>query len=106
MRFEVSNSLSVEGDGPRCGWQKTAQQVEPGRLPTPIRTNQTDDLSLPDGNVDTVDGCQSTEVLGEIRCFQQGHTPLVVCLRVTPVWPPPPLRAQWQGWGWRRYPAA
>src|SRR3989442_797238 len=106
MRFEAGNLLAIEGDGPRRGRQKTAQQVETGRLPSPIRTNKTDNFPLSDSNVNAVDSCQSTEVLGEMVCFQQGHTPLVVCLRVTHGLPHPLLPALWQDWVLRRHPAA
>src|SRR5262245_42855400 len=94
MRFEAGNLLAIEGDGARRGRQKTAQQVETGGLASSIWTNQGDDFPLSDAEIDTVDSCQATEVLGEMVCFQQGHT--LRCLRVTHGLPHPILWARWQ----------
>src|SRR5713101_3294136 len=61
MRFEAGNILAIEGDGACRRWQKTAEQVETGRLASSVRTNQSDDFPLLDSNVYAVDGCESPE---------------------------------------------
>ena len=69
MGFEASQRLTDKGNGAGSGWQKPAQEVETGRLPGAIRTNEPDNLTLLNGKIDTIDCGESAKVLRQVVCF-------------------------------------
>jgi len=69
MGFETCKRLADKGNGASSGWQKTAQEVETGRLPSAIRTNEPDNLTLLNGQIDTIDRGESAKVLRQILRF-------------------------------------
>ena len=73
MRAEAGDVLAVEDDRPAGRSQKSAQEIEAGRLAGAVRADQADDLALVDGEVDAVDGRQPAEEPGEIARLEERH---------------------------------
>ena len=69
MRFETCKRLADKSNGAGSGWQKTAQEVETGRLPGTIRTNEPDNLTLLNGKIDTINSGEPTKVLRQVLCL-------------------------------------
>jgi hypothetical protein len=70
MGSEARKRLADKGNSAGSGRQKTAQEVETGRLPGAIRTNEPDNLPLLNGQIDTVDSGEPTKVLRQVLRFQ------------------------------------
>src|SRR5262245_39062243 len=68
MGFETCKRLADKGNGAGSGWQKTAQEVEAGRLPSAIRTNEPDNLTLLTGQSATIDRGECAKVLRQVMC--------------------------------------
>ena len=69
MGFEPCNRLAGKDNGASSGWQETAQEIETGRLPGAIRTNEPDNLTLLNGKINTIDSGESPKVLRQVLCF-------------------------------------
>ena len=69
MGFETCKRLIDKGNGAGSGWQETAQEIETGRLPSAIRTNEPDNFTFLNGKIDTIDSGESAKVLRQVLCF-------------------------------------
>ena len=69
MGFETCKRLAGKDNGASSRWQETAQEIETGRLPGAIRTNEPDNLTLLNGKINTIDSSESPKVLRQVLCF-------------------------------------
>ena len=72
VRLETGDALAVEDDRAAGRSEKAAQQIEAGRLAGAVGADQTDDLTLVDGEIDVADGRQPAEL--RPLTFQRGYT--------------------------------
>src|SRR5262249_38138750 len=73
MRSQARDVFAVEDDRATGGPQETAQEIEAGRLPGPIGTDQPDDFALVDTELDVVDRGQAAEEPGEPVGLEERH---------------------------------
>src|SRR5271157_728340 len=65
MGLPVGDVLFVEYDLPPSGAEKSRYQVEDGRLPCPVGSDEADKLSFPNVEIESIDGGKTTEVFSQ-----------------------------------------
>src|SRR5207244_1125732 len=61
VRREARDDVLLEPDLPRVGTEEPGDEVEDGRLAGAVRTDQADDLALPDGQIKAVHDLEPAE---------------------------------------------